>query len=74
MPLPLPLRKNGVINATDAELESWERFSEKVAIWSTFLVFVGLVIEGVIAYKHPEYDTFLEQWGSFGSDALDGAL
>jgi septum formation topological specificity factor MinE len=47
-----------------------EGFCEKFAIWSTFFVFVGLVIEGYIAYEHPQYDTCLERWGSFGADIL----
>jgi hypothetical protein len=68
--LPLPLRKNGVINATDAELDGAQRFCEQVAIASTVLVFVGLVFEVLIAIKHPSFDSCLERWGSVIADAL----
>jgi hypothetical protein len=68
--LPLPLRKNGVINATDTELELAQKFCEHFAIASTGLVFIGLVLEVYIAIKHPSFESCLEQWGSVAADIL----
>lgn len=68
--LPLPLRKNGVINASDAELERAQKFCEHFAIASTFLVFVGLVLQVYIAIKHPSFDSCLERFGSTAADIL----
>ncbi len=68
--LPLPLRKNGVINATDAELEGAQKFCEHFAIVSTGLVFIGLVIEVYVAIEHPSFDSSLERWGSVIADVL----
>ena len=70
LPLLLPCRKNGVINASDSELEQAAGICERVAAWSTFLVFIGLAFEGWIAVKHPKFDSPLERWGSFWADVL----
>ncbi|MGA9917519.1 MAG: hypothetical protein WBR17_33755 [Paraburkholderia sp.] len=70
MSLPLPLRKNGVIKAKDAELEGAQTFCEHFAIGSTCLVFIGLVIEVVVAIEHPSFDSCLERWGSVIADVL----
>lgn len=70
MSLPLPLRKNGVIKATDPELERAQKFCEHFAIGSTGLVFIGLVIEVFIAIEHPPFDSCLERWGSVIADVL----
>jgi hypothetical protein len=68
--LPLPLRKNGIINATDTELELAQGFCEHVAIASTGLVFIGLVLEVYIAIKHPSFESCLGRWGSVAADIL----
>jgi hypothetical protein len=68
--LPLRLRKNGVINATDTELESAQECCEQFAILSTGMVFIGLVLEVYIAIKHPSSESYLERWGSVVADIL----
>jgi hypothetical protein len=68
--LPLPLRKNGVVNATDTELERAQKFCEHFSIGSTGLVFIGLVLEVYIAFEHPPFDSYLEIWGSVIADIL----
>jgi hypothetical protein len=65
----VPLKK-GVMNASDGELESGERFCEELAVWSTVLVFLGLVLEVYLAFKPPPPHSCLERWGAVAADTL----
>jgi hypothetical protein len=68
--IPLPLRKSGVIKASDAELDRAITFCEHFAIGSTALVFIGVAFEVFIAFEHPPFDSCLEIWGSVIADIL----
>jgi len=65
-----PLCENNIKKASDPELEKAEERCEAAALAGGFLVIVGLIVEVVIAYKHPLSNQWVEKWGSVGADFL----
>jgi hypothetical protein len=64
------LLKNGVRGATDAELEHAAEACERLTVVSGVVVGVGLVVEVVLAFVHPSYDSALETISSVIADVL----
>jgi len=79
-PIPMPTQNpknsfpawrfpNGMMNASDAQLES---ASSSCGYWEwgcAGLVLIGIIGEFVIAYAHPPYDSFWNHWGITFADA-----
>jgi len=61
---------NGLINATDKQLEDSSDSCERWAFKFAGLVILGLVAEFMIAVCHPEYGSFWERWGSVVADVF----
>jgi hypothetical protein len=60
----------GMINASDEELEESIESCERWEWFGGGLVVVGVIATVAIAVIHPQYDSFLEQWGSAIADSL----
>jgi hypothetical protein len=65
-PFPRWRLKNGLMSASDQELEASVESCERWALWCAGLLVLGVVAEVVLA---PPYDSFLEQWGSAFANA-----
>ncbi len=79
-PMPSPTQKprnsfpawrlpKGTINASDAHLESASSSCERWEWGCAGLVVAAVATEFFIAWYHPPYDSFLEQWGTAIADA-----
>jgi hypothetical protein len=69
-PFPAWRLPNGIIKARNEDLE---RSIESCEHWEWFgggSVFAGVIAAVAIAWYHPPYDSFLEQWGSVIADGL----
>lgn len=69
-PFPAWRLRNGVINASDGELEVAASACETWAKWCGAAVVLGLIIEVALAAKHPPFDSFVGIWGSVIADRL----
>jgi hypothetical protein len=72
-PFPAWRLPKGMINASDDELEKSIGSCERWEWFGGGLVFAGVAATVAIAIVHPEYDSFLEQWGSAIADSLVAA-
>jgi len=61
---------NGVMNATEKELEESGESCERWGGYGAGIVVLGVIAEVAIAAFHPPYDSFLEQWGSTVANSL----
>ena len=69
-PFPAWRLPNGMIKASDDELEKSIESCERWEWFGGGLVVFGLAASVAIAAIHPKYDSFLEQWGSVIADGL----
>lgn len=61
---------NDVMKASDAALKDAGESCERWGGGSAALVVIGVLAEVAIAAYHPQYDSFLEQWGSTLANVL----
>jgi len=61
---------NGIMNASDGELESSGDVCETWSWVCGGAVVFGVLAEVAIAFCHPPYDSFLERWGSVIANAV----
>lgn len=69
-PFPAWRLPNGVMKASEPELEGSIGSCERWEWFGGGLVVVGVIAEVVIAVIHPPYDSFWEQWGSSLANSL----
>lgn len=69
-PFPAWRLPNGMIKASDGELEGSIGSCEFWEWHGGALVIVGVVVTVAIAAIHPEYDSWLEQWGTAIADSF----
>jgi hypothetical protein len=61
---------NGLAQAPADEVRSSIDASEGAAKWSVWAIIVGLLVEFILTWFHPSYDSIWERWGSAVADAL----
>ena len=59
----------GIISAAESHLEEASESCERWEWGCAGVVVASVVFEFIIAWIHPEYDSFLEQWGAVFADA-----
>jgi hypothetical protein len=69
-PFPAWRLPNGINKASDGDLERSTSSCERWAIASGLLVVLGLIVEAVVAFIHPSYDSPVETWAPFIADTL----
>jgi hypothetical protein len=69
-PFPAWRLPNGIINASDGDLERSIGSCERWAWVGGGFVIVGVAAEVGIAAYHPPYDSWIEQWGSAIANSL----
>jgi hypothetical protein len=69
-PFPAWRLPNGIIKASDGDLDRSIGSCERWEWCGGFLVVAGVIAEVAIAAIHPPYDSFLEQWGSALANSL----
>ena len=70
LPLPRSFRTKDVMKASDEDLDNAVEWLEKAGFVGGALVICGLVIEVIIAWYHPPYDSFWDIWGSVVADSV----
>jgi hypothetical protein len=70
MPFPAWRLPNGINKASDGDLERSASSCESWAIVSGLLVVFGLIVEAIIAFVHPSYDSPVGTWTPFIADTL----
>src|SRR5580658_4661308 len=69
-PFPAWRLPKGMTNASDEELEKSIESCERWEWFGGALVIFGVAAAVAIAAIHPQYDSFLEQWGSAVADSF----
>jgi hypothetical protein len=70
MPFPAWRLPNGINKASDGDLERSASSCESWAIVSGLLVVFGLIVEAIIAFVHPSYDSPIGTWTPFIADMM----